>query len=156
MKLRLKKLHPDCKVSTYPYGSRIELFARLDSPILLYPGMRRLISTGISVELPTGIEAQLSPVRSMAIHYGVTILDAPQVIREGDDEEIQVLLVNLGDKGFSIKPGTAIAQMSIAPVYQPQVHLVGDRDEHPDADAMEAAVENTELTYVVKTYALQP
>ncbi|NJN88859.1 MAG: dUTP diphosphatase [Leptolyngbyaceae cyanobacterium SL_7_1] len=156
MKLRLKKLHPDCKVSSYPYGSRIELFARLDSPILLYPGMRRLISTGLSIELPNGIEAQLSPVRSMAIHYGVTILDAPQVVREGDTEEIQVLLANLGDKGFSIKPGMAIAQMTIVPVYQPQVHLVADREESATEELVDSMVESVEMAYAVKTYALQP
>jgi dUTPase len=86
----------------------------------------------------------------MAIHYGVTILDAPQVVREGDTDEVQVLLANLGDKGFSIKPGMAIAQMTIVPVYQPQVHLVADREESATEERVDSRVDSAEMAYVVK------
>lgn len=134
MELRLKKLHPDAKVTICEYGSRINLYARLDNPVLLNPNMRRLIPTGIVVELPDHTEAQLRPERNMAIQTGITILDAPYTICQGDHHEIQILLVNLGDKGCCVKPGMAIAQMTLLPVCQPIVRFAESADAKQDED----------------------
>ncbi len=110
-------------------GTGIDLFAQLDSPILLHPGMRRLIPAGIGLELPSRTEAQLRAQRDMAITCGVTLLDAPYIVSPGNSDEIQVLLVNLGERGFSVKPGMAIAQMSIVSVCAPEIRLIGEIDE---------------------------
>lgn len=129
MEVRIKKLHPTAKLTVHEYGSGVDLFAHLDSPVLLCPGMRKLIPTGIQIQLMAGTEAHLRPKRSMAIDFGVTILDAPQIIREGENEEIHILLINLGEHGFSVKPGMAIAQMAIAPVYRPEICFLEDAEE---------------------------
>lgn len=104
--------------------STIDLFAYLPAPVLLYPGGRHLIPTGIAIELPSGVAAQLRPQRSLAINCGVTILDAPAMITEFDQDEILVLLVNLGDRGVVIHPKMAIAQLIIVPAYQPPLAVM--------------------------------
>jgi dUTP pyrophosphatase len=128
MEVKIKKLRPNTKFLVRDCGNGIDLFADLDSPILLYPGMRRLIPTGIAIQLPSNTEAQLRPKRGIAINCGVTILDAPHIIQEGDENEIQVLLINLGEKGFSVKPGAAIARMVIVPVYYPKIYFIEETE----------------------------
>lgn len=136
MEVRITKLHPSSKIVTGGTNSGVDLFAHLDAPVLLCPGMRKLIPTGIAVHLPTHLEAHLRPKRSLAIEYGVTMLDAPQIIRVEDNAEIQVLLINLGRNGFSVKPGMAIAEMAIAPVYPVNLRIassgVSELDELPE------------------------
>lgn len=126
MEVRIKKLHSDSQFSAWSCGNGMDLFAYLDSPVLLNPGMRRLVPTGIAVNLPLGTEAQVRPKRCLAINFGITILDTPQIIAEDDASEIHILLVNLGEKGFSVKSGMAIAQLAIVPVYQPQFSLIDE------------------------------
>lgn len=129
MEVRIKKLHPTAKLTIDEYDSKIDLFAHLDSPVLLCPGMRKLIPTGIQIQLSVGTEVHLRPKRSLAVDFGVTMLDAPHVIQEGETEEVQILLINLGEHGFSVKPGMAIAQMAIAPVYRPEFRLAESSEE---------------------------
>jgi dUTP pyrophosphatase len=124
MKVNIKKLHEDAQAPAYDNGFGMDVFAYLANPVLLYPGMRKLIPTGIMLELPTHTEAQLRPKRELAINCGVTVLDAPQVIHASFNDEIQVLLINLGETAFSVRPGMAIAQLSLAPVYELDFHLV--------------------------------
>jgi dUTP pyrophosphatase len=133
MTITITKLHPNARVMPQPNTSRLELFACLEQPILLHPGMRKLVPTGIRLQLSETVEAQLYPNRGLAIHHGITILDAPQVIRAEEDQEIQVLLVNLGDKGFSVKPEMAIAELAIVPTYQPEIFW-SDEPEQAEAN----------------------
>lgn len=114
MEVKIIKLHSATHLSTPDSNSNcLCLHARLDGPVLLAPGARKLISTGIAIALPTSTEAHIRPRRDLAIECGVTILDAPYVITSGDLSEIEVLLINLGEKGVSIKPGMAIANLSV-------------------------------------------
>jgi dUTPase len=71
--------------------------------------------------LSRDLTAQLCPNRDLAIQHGVTVLDAPQLITANDYAEIQVLLINLGNKGFSVKPDMAIAKLIVMPTYQPEI-----------------------------------
>ena len=84
--------------------------------MLLLPGERTSVGTGIRIELPEGYEAQVRPRSGLAIRYGVTILNAPGTIDSDYRGEIRILLVNLGKDPFTIVAGDRIAQLVVAPV----------------------------------------
>lgn len=87
-----------------------------DEPLVLAPGARALVPTGLVVALPPGFEAQIRPRSGLALRHGVTVLNAPGTIDADYRGEIQVLLVNHGGAPFEIVRGTRIAQMVLAPV----------------------------------------
>jgi dUTP pyrophosphatase len=75
---------------------------------------RKLIPTGIFIELPKGYEAQIRPRSGLAAKHGITVLNSPGTIDADYRGEIMVLLINLSNEYFSVKPGMRIAQMIIA------------------------------------------
>jgi dUTP pyrophosphatase len=87
-----------------------------DSPIELAPGGRAIIPTGIAIALPSGHEGQIRPRSGLAIHHGVTVLNAPGTIDADYRGEVQVILVNFGDGQFVVRRGMRIAQLVIAAV----------------------------------------
>ena len=80
------------------------------------PGGRRLIHTGLAVEIPVGFEGQVRPRSGLALKNGVTVLNAPGTIDAGYRGEIGVVLANFGDAPFVVEPGMRIAQLVIAAV----------------------------------------
>ncbi len=91
----------------------MDIYAAIDSEILLMPGQRALIPTGIAIELPDGFEAQIRPRSGLAMEYGIGMLNSPGTIDPDYRGEIKVILINLGNKPFKIKRGDRIAQMVI-------------------------------------------
>lgn len=94
----------------------------LEAPVILKPLERRLIPTGLYVELPTGFEAQVRPRSGMAYKHGITVLNSPGTIDADYRGEIGVLLVNLSDQPFTIESGDRIAQLVIAKHEQPEIN----------------------------------
>ncbi len=92
----------------------MDLRANLDSPILLKPLERTIIKTGLFIELPIGIEAQVRPRSGLAAKKGITVLNAPGTIDADYRGEIGVILVNLSNEDFTIENGERIAQLVIA------------------------------------------
>ncbi|VAV93441.1 Deoxyuridine 5'-triphosphate nucleotidohydrolase [hydrothermal vent metagenome] len=88
------------------------------SPMVLEPGQRDLVATGISIALPQGFEAQIRPRSGLAVKHGITCLNTPGTIDSDYRGEIKVILINLGQENFTISRGERIAQMVIAPVVQ--------------------------------------
>jgi dUTP pyrophosphatase len=86
------------------------------SPLILAPGQRALVPTGLSIALPAGYEAQVRPRSGLAAKHGVTVLNAPGTVDADYRGEIGVLLINHGDAPFTIRRGERIAQMVIASV----------------------------------------
>ena len=89
----------------------MDLVAFIDKDIVLKPGERALIPTGILVGIPEGFEAEIRPRRGLALKYGVTILNAPGTIDSDYRGEIKVILINLGNMDFTVRNGDRIAQM---------------------------------------------
>ena len=87
-----------------------------DHPILLLPGKRALVPTGLVMEIPAGYEAQVRPRSGLALKHGITCLNTPGTIDSDYRGEVMVLLVNHGDEDFEISRGMRIAQMVVAPV----------------------------------------
>lgn len=92
----------------------LDLRAFIDSDIVLKPFERKLIPTGLYIELPDGFEAQIRPRSGLAIKNGITVLNSPGTIDADYRGEIKVILVNLGSDDFVVKSGERICQMVIA------------------------------------------
>ena len=92
----------------------MDLKAVLNEPVILAPGERRLIPTGLFIELPQGYEAQVRARSGLAIKHGISLINCVGTIDSDYRGEIQVPLVNLGQEDFEIKNGERIAQMVIA------------------------------------------
>ncbi len=87
-------------------------------PLVLAPGARAMVPTGLSMALPEGYEAQVRPRSGLAAKKGVTVLNTPGTVDSDYRGEVKVILINLGDEPFEITRGERIAQMVIAPVTQ--------------------------------------
>lgn len=92
----------------------MDLKAVLDETVVLAPGERKLIPTGLYIELPSGYEAQVRARSGLAIKHGITLINCVGTIDSDYRGEIKVPLVNLGSEDFEIKNGERIAQMVIA------------------------------------------
>ncbi|MDR0233131.1 MAG: dUTP diphosphatase [Dysgonamonadaceae bacterium] len=97
-----------------PYSAGMDLRANLDAPVTLNPLERKLIPTGIFIELPVGFEAQIRPRSGLAFKHGISIVNTPGTIDADYRGEIKVILVNLSDIPFDINDGERICQMVIA------------------------------------------
>jgi len=92
----------------------MDLHANLSETIVLNSGERKLIPTGLFIELPKGYEAQVRPRSGLALKHGITVLNSPGTIDSDYRGEIQVLLINHGQLSFEIQHGERIAQMIVA------------------------------------------
>jgi dUTP pyrophosphatase len=100
-----------------------------ETPIVLAPGHRALIPTGLAIALPAGTEGQVRPRSGLAARHGVTVLNSPGTIDADYRGEIQVILVNLGQESFTITRGMRIAQLIIAPAPQITIRETTNLDE---------------------------
>ena len=96
----------------------MDLLAAVEADVVLRPGERRLIPTGIAIALPPGTEAQVRPRSGLALKHGVTVLNAPGTIDADYRGEVGVILINQGQESFCVTRGTRIAQLVIAPCLQ--------------------------------------
>jgi len=92
-----------------------------DRPLILLPGRRAAVPTGLVLEIPQGFEGQVRPRSGLALKHGVTCLNTPGTIDCDYRGEVKVILINLGDEDFAVERGMRIAQLVLAPVAQLQV-----------------------------------
>lgn len=113
-------IHASSKEVIPEYGSEFsagaDLKAAIDGTVVIPPGGRRLIPTGIRLELPAGYEAQVRPRSGLALKRGVTVLNSPGTIDSDYRGEVGVILINHGEADFEIAKGDRIAQMVVSPV----------------------------------------
>jgi dUTP pyrophosphatase len=100
------------------HAAGLDLMAAVPAaaPMTLAPGERGLVPCGIAIALPHGFEGQVRPRSGLAVHYGVTVLNAPGTIDPDYRGEVMVILVNLGAESFTVTRGMRIAQLIIAPL----------------------------------------
>jgi len=96
----------------------MDLLAAVDRDVVLEPGTRALIPTGLTIALPAGFEAQVRPRSGLALRHGLTVLNTPGTIDADYRGEIGVILINLGETAFTVTRGLRVAQLVIAPVTQ--------------------------------------
>jgi len=103
-------------------ASGFDLYAAVTEPMVLEPGKRALVPTGLALAMPAGLEAQIRPRSGLAYKHGITCLNTPGTIDADYRGEIKVLLINLGEEAFAINRGERIAQMVFQIV--PEVGLI--------------------------------
>jgi dUTP pyrophosphatase len=91
----------------------MDLMAAVGTEVTILPGDRERIPTGIAVALPEGYEAQIRPRSGLALHHGVTLVNAPGTIDADYRGEIGVILINHGRTPFIVRRGDRIAQMVV-------------------------------------------
>src|SRR5262249_39690234 len=96
------------------HSAGVDLLAAVKEDVVIAPGKRALIPTGISIALPEGYEAQVRPRSGLALKNGVTVLNSPGTIDADYRGEVGVILINHGDEPFRVTRGSRIAQMIIA------------------------------------------
>lgn len=94
----------------------MDLLAAVEGDVVLAPGDRALIPTGIRIAVPPGYEAQVRPRSGLALKYGLALVNSPGTIDSDYRGPVQVIIINLGHDSISIHRGDRIAQMIIAPV----------------------------------------
>ncbi|GJG36243.1 deoxyuridine 5'-triphosphate nucleotidohydrolase [Prevotella lacticifex] len=112
-----------------PQSAGMDLRANIDEPVVLHPMERRLIPTGLKIELPAGYEAQVRPRSGLALKHGITVLNTPGTIDADYRGEVMVLLINLSNDDFTVNDGERIAQMVIARHEQGEFVVVDKLDE---------------------------
>jgi dUTP pyrophosphatase len=95
-------------------ASGADICAFLPEPLMLAPGERKLVPTGVFVEIPSGFEIQVRPRSGLALKHGVTVLNAPGTIDSDYRGEIGIVLINLGSETFHVSNGDRIAQLVVA------------------------------------------
>ncbi len=107
----------------------VDLLAAVADDVIIAPGDRAMIPTGVAIALPSGYEAQVRPRSGLAAKSGITILNSPGTIDADYRGEIAVILANLGNAPFTVNRGLRIAQMVIAPVGRVQWRRVTELPE---------------------------
>ena len=106
-----------------PNAAGMDLYAAVKKDTTLKHGEIKLISTGITIALPPGFEAQIRPRSGLAIKHGISIPNAPGTIDADYRGEVKIILINLGESPFTVKRGDRIAQMIINKVYHAHLEL---------------------------------
>lgn len=104
----------------------LDLPAALTEPLVLLPGCRAAIPTGICVAIPEGFEGQVRPRSGLALRHGIGMLNAPGTVDADYRGEVKVILVNHGDEPVTLSRGDRIAQLVIAPIARAIVEEVDD------------------------------
>jgi dUTP pyrophosphatase len=123
----------DLPLPTYQsaYAAGLDLVAAVpaDAPLIIAPGRRAAIPTGLVFALPQGVEGQIRPRSGLALRHGVTVLNSPGTIDADYRGEVQVVLVNLGEEVFPVARGARIAQLVLSATVQATICEVSSLDE---------------------------
>lgn len=129
IKLKIKKLE-NFKGELPKYESALasgfDVRAQIPESVVVKPGQRFLVPTGLSFEIPAGYEIQARPRSGLAIKKGITLLNTPGTIDADYRGEVKIILANLGSEDFQINDQDRIAQLVLAPVWQADFELVDD------------------------------
>ena len=107
----------------------MDIVAAVTEDLVLAPGGRSAVPTGLSMAVPAGHEVQVRPRSGLALRHGVTVANAPGTIDSDYRGEVTILLVNLGDADFTVSRGMRIAQVVLAPVTRADPKLVEELDD---------------------------
>lgn len=124
MKLLVEKINDKAVIpfKAHKGDAGMDLFSIEEA--ILKPMERKLIHTGIRIQLPTNTEAQIRPRSGLALKNGITVLNTPGTIDEGYRGEIGIILINLGSEDFKVEEGMKIAQMVIKPTLSLEIEEV--------------------------------
>jgi dUTP pyrophosphatase len=109
-----------------PGSAGLDLRAAIEEELVIRPGERARVPTGLVLEIPPGWEGQVRPRSGLAMRHGIGVVNAPGTIDSDYRGEVAVILINLGEAPFSLQRGDRIAQLVVAPVGSVEWDEVGD------------------------------
>lgn len=120
IEVKVKKLHPQAVIPAYmtEHAAGMDLCTVIESPVVLQPGERTLLPTGLAMEIPPGFEGQVRPRSGLALKKGVSLVNSPGTIDADYRGEIGIIIINHGAEPVEFLPGDRVAQLIIAPVTQ--------------------------------------
>jgi len=126
LKIQVLPGHEDLDLPAYATegSAGMDLRAALDAPIVLNPGERGIVPTGLKMEIPLGYEGCVRPRSGLASKHGLTLTNSPGTIDSDYRGEVKVLVINLGQEPVTLKRGERIAQLLIMPVARARVVMV--------------------------------
>lgn len=136
--LRIKKLDhaKDLPLPSYatPGSAGMDLRSASVEPVVISPGQRALVPTGLILEIADGYEGQVRPRSGLALKNGISLVNSPGTIDSDYRGEVKVIMINLGDDHFMVNYGDRIAQLVIAPVIQAQIVEIDEISESERGD----------------------
>jgi len=129
--VKIKKLRLEARLPAYmtPGAAGADVYAAVVEPVRIAPGERSVIPIGIALEIPDGFEGQVRPRSGLAVRDGLTVLNATGTIDSDYRGELNVIVVNLGQKECWVRKGDRIAQLVIAPVVRAELRWAEDLGE---------------------------
>ena len=121
MTVKFRKIDPAAVLPSYAHPGDAGMDVRSVEELVIEPGGRGLVRTGLVMMLPPGYEAQVRPRSGLALKNGVTVLNTPGTIDEGYRGEVGVILANFGAEPFKVEKGAKIAQIVIAPCTRAEI-----------------------------------
>lgn len=121
MKIRILRNNPAAIMPSYAHPGDAGMDISSIEGLVIAPGGRALVHTGLVLELPENAEAQVRPRSGLALKHGVTVLNSPGTIDAGYRGEVGVILINLGSEPFRVEPGMRIAQLVVANVVRAEI-----------------------------------
>ncbi|HEY5657437.1 MAG TPA: dUTP diphosphatase [Myxococcota bacterium] len=112
-----------------PGSAGFDLHAAVEKDLVLRPGERELVPTGLAIALPSGYEAQVRPRSGLALRHGIVLPNAPGTIDSDYRGEIRIIVMNAGDESYTVRRGDRIAQLVVAPVAAAVFEEVASLDE---------------------------
>ncbi len=144
VRIKIKRLrgNQNGPLPTYmtEHAAGLDIHAFLDGDMVIAPGQRRLIPTGLTVAIPDGFEIQVRPRSGLAMRDGVTLVNTPGTIDADYRGEIGILMINHGEKPISIRNGQRIAQLVVSKVFKAELEEV---DELPPSGRQEGGFGHT-------------
>ena len=129
MTVKFRRIDPSAELPTYAHPGDAGMDIRSIEELVIEPGARALVHTGLVMVLPPGYEAQVRPRSGLALKNGVTVLNTPGTIDEGYRGEIGVILANFGSEPFKVEKGTKIAQIVVAPCTRAEIVETAEMDD---------------------------
>jgi len=123
---RVGQRGPPLDLPRYETAGSAGMDLRADESFALAPGERRLVPTGLAIEIPRGHEGQVRPRSGLSARHGIALVNAPGTVDSDYRGEVGVLLVNLGREPVTFARGDRIAQLVVAPVVQARIEVVDD------------------------------
>jgi dUTP pyrophosphatase len=115
-RLPVRRIRPDAVLPTRAYEGDAGLDLPSADALVLAPGERAVVGTGLAVAVPDGHAGFVQPRSGLAAKHGITIVNAPGLVYSGYRGEVKVVLLNTGDEPFEVEPGMRIAQFVVLPV----------------------------------------
>jgi dUTP pyrophosphatase len=115
-RLPVRRVRPDATLPSRAYDGDAGLDLPAAEAVVLAPGERAVVGTGLAVAVPDGHAGFVQPRSGLAAKHGITIVNAPGLVDSGYRGEVTVVLLNTGDQPFEVEPGMRIAQFVVLPV----------------------------------------